>query len=114
MFEALLQRLDHGGRVKAVHEAMIERRRKIHDPAHGNRAVQDDWTIDGLVDADDRDFRCVDDRRGGDAAQPEDVIEVTVGEKNAAQVFESQAALQNLTLCAFRAIEKKALALMDQ
>ena len=70
MLEAFLQRLDHRGGVEAVDEAMIERRREIHDAADRDRALDHDRPLDRFVDADDRDFRCVDDRRRGDAAEP--------------------------------------------
>ena len=41
MFEALLQGLDHGRGVEAVHEAVVEGGRQIHDPADRDRAVDD-------------------------------------------------------------------------
>ncbi len=47
--------------------------------------------------------------RAEQTAQPENVIEMTMREQNAIQVFESQTRLQDLPLRAFAAIHQKAI-----
>src|SRR3546814_6273879 len=64
-----LDALDERSGVEAVDDAVIERRRQIHHRAHHDLSVLDDWSLDQLVDADNRNFRCVDHRRGDDAAE---------------------------------------------
>ena len=61
--------LNHCRRVVTVHEAMIKRRRQVHHQSHGNLAIDHHRSFDGLVDTDDADFRQVDDRRRGNAAE---------------------------------------------
>src|SRR3546814_8257742 len=69
VFEQGLDALDERSGVEAVDDAVIERRRQIHHRAHHDLSVLDDWSLDQLVDADNRNFRCVDHRRGDDAAE---------------------------------------------
>ena len=52
--------------------------------------------------------------RGRDAAQTQDVIEMAMREQNAIQILESHPTLQDLPLRAFRAIQKKTIALVDE
>ncbi len=63
------QALDEGRGVIAVDHPMIERRRQVHDFSRNEAAVAPDGLHDDLVDADDRDFRPVDDRRRDNAAE---------------------------------------------
>src|SRR3546814_2980904 len=69
LFEQGLDALDERSGVEAVDDAVIERRRQIHHRAHHDLSVLDDWSLDQLVDADNRNFRCVDHRRDADAAE---------------------------------------------
>src|SRR6185312_6511698 len=63
------QALDEGRAVMAVDDAMIERRRQVHGLARDEAAVAPGGLDHDLVDADDRHFRPVDDRRRGDSAE---------------------------------------------
>src|SRR3546814_13045253 len=69
LFEQGLDALDERSGVEAVDDAVIERRRQIHHRAQHDLSVLDDWSLDQLVDADNRNFRCVDHRSGDDAAE---------------------------------------------
>ena len=44
LLQQLLQRLDHGGGVVAVDEAVVEGRRQVHHQSYRNLAVDDDGT----------------------------------------------------------------------
>ena len=63
------QALDEGRGVMAVDHAMIERGREVHDLRGTKPPSRQTGLDDDLVDADDRHFRPVDDRRRGDAAE---------------------------------------------
>src|SRR6516162_7710781 len=69
VLEALLERLDHGRRVVAVDEAVVEGRGQVHGTADGDDAIEHHRTLHRAVDADDADLRRVDDRRAGNAAE---------------------------------------------
>ena len=49
---------------------------------------------------------------GHQSTQPQDVIEMTVRQQNASQIFKASARLQDLTLCAFTAIDQKPILIM--
>src|SRR2546430_6895434 len=84
MLEAFLERLDHRGGVVAVDEAMIEGRGDIHHAAYGDGALHHRRSLDGAVDADDRHFRGIDDRRAGD---PPELPETRDGDGRAAELL---------------------------
>src|SRR5947208_11777376 len=84
MLEAFLERLDHRGGIVAVDEAMIEGRGDIHDAAYGDGALHHYRSLDGAVDADDRHFRGIDDRRAGD---PPEFPETRDGDGRAAELL---------------------------
>src|SRR5437016_13056682 len=84
MLEAFLERLDHRGGVVAVDEAMIEGRGDIHDAAYGDGSLHHHRSLDGAVDADDRHFRGIDDRRAGD---PPELPETRDGDGRAAELL---------------------------
>src|SRR5213082_2231141 len=84
MLQALLERLDHRGRVVTVHEAVVEGRGEVHGAPDGDGAAHDHRALQGAVHADDGHFRSVDDRRAGDAAQ---LAETGDGDGRTGQLF---------------------------
>src|SRR5262249_12334202 len=70
LFEVTLDALNEGGRLPAVDDAVIERRREVHHLADDHLAAADHRPLGDAVDADDGYFGAVDDRRARHAAEP--------------------------------------------
>src|SRR5439155_21229943 len=78
-FKTSFQCLNEGSGIEAVDDAMIEGRRQVHHLANDDLTVTRARALRNAVDADDRDFGRLDDRRRRDAAEGPGLGNASVG-----------------------------------